>query len=166
MGQLIRQDSKIIKVTLAVTASSAYSSGQQVGGLNRIPDALSDGGYGILQSAFLVDKAKQKVAMTVWLFQDAPTLASADADSFDLTDAQAAANLIGTFKFAASDYQDSSSNSLATVVNLGLMLHNASTTNLPSGASKRDIWAVLMTTGTPTYVSTSDLVLGLGIIRH
>ncbi len=167
---MIHKASKIIVITPVVSTTPAYTAGDQVGGLNLISEAVNhDGGLATLQSLCIIDKGKQKSALTLFFFDDVPTLASTDNGAFDLTDAQMALSCIGSVLIPSANYQDSSSNSIATVLNIGMLLRSKAGKNavaLPSGASPRDLWCALMTTGTPTYVSTSDLVLKLGIEQH
>lgn len=162
--------SKIIAITPVVSTTPAYSAGDQVGGLNLVSEfANHDGGCGILQSLSVIDKGKQKAALTLLFFDDVPTIASIDNGAFDLTDAQMSLSCLGFVLVPTANYQDSSSNSIATVTNIGLLLRSKAGKNavaLPSGTTPRDIWCVIMTTGTPTYVSTSDLVIKLGIEQH
>ncbi len=162
--------SKIIVFTPVVSTTPAYSAGDQVGGLNLLAEAVNhDGGYGVLQSVSIIDKGKQKAALTLFLFDDVPTLVSTDNGAFDLTDAQASLSCLGHVLIPSANYQDTSSNSIATVLDIGLLIRSRAGKNavpFASGATPRDIWAVLMTTGTPTYVSTSDLVVKLGLIQH
>jgi hypothetical protein len=170
MSSLIRKASKIIVVTPVVSTTPAYSAGDQVGGLNVIPNAAHDsGGVVLLQSISVIDKGKQKAALTCFFFDDLPTIASIDNGAFDLTDAQMALSCIGFVLIPSANYQDSSSNSIATVANCGLMLKTNAGNNavpIPSGATKTSLWCVLMTTGTPTYVSTDDLRVKFGFEQY
>lgn len=167
---MIHKAAKVIVITPTVSTTPAYTAGDQVGGLNRIAEAANhDGGTLLLQSLTIIDKGKQKSALTLFLFDDVPTITSVDNGAFDLTDVQAALSCLGHVLIPSANYQDSSSNSIATVLNIGLLLRSNAGKNavaLPSGATPRDLWCVLMTTGTPTYVSTTDLVLKLGIEQH
>lgn len=170
MSQLIRKASKIVIFTPAVSANSAYTAADQVGGLNLLDQVtLTDRGVSLLQSVSVTDKASQKKALTLFFFDDVPTIASIDNGAFDLTDAQMALSCLGFVLIPAANYQDSSSNSIATVANCGLLLRSNAGNNgvqLPAGATKTSIWCVIMTTGTPTYTSVSDLTVKLGIEQH
>lgn len=170
MSLQIRKASKIIVVTPVVSTTPAYTAADQVGGLNLIPHAAHDsGGVVLLQSISVIDKAKQKAALICFFFDDLPTIASVDNGAFDLIDAQMALSCIGFVSVPSANYQDSSSNSIATVANCGLLLKSNAGNNavpLPSTASKTSLWCVLMTSGTPTYTSTSDLVVKFGFEQY
>lgn len=170
MSMQIRKASKIIQFTPVVSTTPAYTAGDQVGGLNLLGHVAHDsGGVALLQSVAVVDKGKQKAALTIFFFDDLPTIASVDNGAFDLLDAQMALSCIGFVLIPAANYQDSSSNSIATVANCGLLLHSNAGNNgvaLPATATKTSLWCVIMTTGTPTYVSVSDLVVKLGFEQY
>lgn len=103
----------------------------------------------ILRQISIVDKAKQKAALTVLLFDDLPVVASSNNAAVDITDAQMADKALAAVSIASGDYVDLAANSLATKV---------TTTLLKAVAESSSLYAVVFTTGTPTYGSTSDLV--------
>ncbi len=158
------------KFTPVVSVSPAYTAEDQVGGVNLLTDMVAaDGGTCLLQSVVVTDSAKQKAALTLYFFDDVPTITSVDNGAFDLLDAQLALTCIGHVLIPAANYQDSSSNSEATVTDVGLVLksnagHN--TASPPAGSNKRSLWCVVKTTGTPTYAAVSDLTIKLGIEQH
>lgn len=161
-----RKSFKIVTAT-PVIIPAAYSSGDFIGSLTRIPDAVLDSsGVCLLQSLVVVDKALQSVALDLWFFDNAVTIASADNAAFDLTDAELAAYGIGSITLAAGDYKASSSNSMATLRALNLVLQSkvgvSNNKLLPAGASPRDLYFALVSRATPTYASASDLVFKFG----
>lgn len=144
---------QINTVTPVITAA-AYSAGDQVGDIMTLSsvvrqDTNTQLGTAMLTSVSIIDKAKQSAAMTLWFFKTSPTLASTDHAAFNLTDANLAASFIGTVSVGAS-YASSTSNSVSSTSNLNLAVFNSS--------GGKDIYCVAQTTGTPTYVSTSDLI--------
>jgi hypothetical protein len=166
---MIHKASKIIVFT-PVVSTGAYSAGDQVGGLTLLSEAVNhDGGYAVIQSITVIDKAKQKAALSLFFFDDVPTITSVDNGAFDLTDAQAVLSCLGHALVPSANYQDSSSNSIATTLNVGLLLRSRAGKNavpFATGATPRDIWCVIMTTGTPTYGAASDLCIKLGFEQH
>lgn len=143
---------KVITVTPTVSTSPAYTSGDQVGGIQTLtlPDG-PDSRLATLLSLSVVDKGKQSAAMTVYFFTQLPTVASSDNAAFDLTDANM---LYYAFhvNIAATDYATSSSNAVAS-----LGMASVSKCALVSGSAPTALYAVVQTTGTPTYASTTDL---------
>ena len=132
--------------------TSAYSSGDQIGTLQTITGPTSGTGSGTrIEKLVIVDKAKQKAAMKIFLFDASPTVASADNDPADISDAEMASKAIGVISVAASDYADLSANSTATV-NPNLVVKPTAGTNA--------LYALMVSAGTPTY-GASDLVLKL-----
>ena len=115
---------------------------------------LSRGSVSILYSLTVIDKAKQNVELDLFFFDQLPTIASSDNAAFDLTDANMALSCVGVVNVPSSAYKNSSSNSCASVLNVGLAIKCGSTDVTKAG----DLYVVAVTRGTPTYASTSDLV--------
>ncbi len=135
----------------------AYAADDQVGGLqslNAITDM--DDNTAVLQSVAVLDQGKQSAALTIFFFQDRPSVASVDNGPLQLTDSEMQ-KCIGTVQVAAADYQTVTGSSIATVRNIGLHLL---TSEIVSSSNMRSykLYALVKTTGTPTYVSTTDLV--------
>ncbi len=146
---------KFIEIT-PVISTSAYTANDTVGAVNTVYSlTTSEKPIEALGSLIIVDKAKQKADLDLCFYSSSPTV-SADNAAFDLTDAMAL-KTIGCVAIAAADYIDSSSNSTATKRGLSLLMPQ-------SGG--QTIFAVLVTRGTPTYGSTSDLVLRMAFYEE
>ena len=140
----------VVEVTPTVSSGAAYDAADQVGGLITLAGAVPAAGDGaILRQISVVDKAKQKAALNVLLFDAEPTVASADNEAANVADTEMAGKCLGAVSIAAGDYVDLSASSVAT---------KATTTPVKANGSA-SLYALLVTTGTPTYGSTSDLVL-------
>lgn len=143
-----------------VISTSAYTAQDQVGGVQTLTNVIrqdSNLGYGtaMLTNVKIVDKAKQSAALEIWFFQNSPTMAGSDNAAFDLTDANLVlAGYLGHVVIAATDYSTSTSNAVAIIKNQNIEIDVPSTSTTPSS-----IYACMKTTGTPTYGSTSDLIL-------
>lgn len=164
MGTVIEGKSKLVTVTPVIQAA-AYADGDQLGSLFALVDALDDSsGTGGILSLSLVDKSKQKSALDILLFSGKPVVASADNAALDISDAEMAQKFIGKVHVSVSDYTDLANCSIACLTQVALLVNTVKDANNgnPSG---RDIWCILMCRGTPTYVSTSDLVLKVGVIQ-
>jgi hypothetical protein len=138
----------LIEVTPTVD-TSAYGSGDHVGDLQTLSGVNADGGQAcFLRTLVVVDKAKQKAALSVLFFDESQTIASSDNGALDITDAEMVDKCIGYVAVAAADYKDLNANSVATVKDVGLMLK-------PKKDGK--LYAIVLSGGTPTYGSASDL---------
>lgn len=138
------------------TNASAYEAGDCVGGKITITNAMRVAtGTGVLMSIDLIDKANQKAAMDVLIFNADPAAATITDDtafvySTDIT------KQIARIPIAAGDY--TTINSIATV-SLGSLGRTL------KAASGQNLYAALVLSGTPTYTSTSDIVITFGILQ-
>lgn len=111
-----------------------------------------------LLSVAIVDKAKQSAAFDILFFNALPTVASVDNGALSITDAEMASKYIGRVHILATDYVNTASNSDASVYGIGLLMQGAETNTLK-------LYAVCQAIGTPTYTSTSDLTIRLGVLQ-
>lgn len=160
MGMTIEGKAKIVTVTPTVD-TNIYASGDHLGTLVELANALDDAsGTGLIVSVVINDKASQNSVLNLLLFKDKPTVASADNAALNITDAEMAAKCIGHIPVAAADYVALSASSVAAVRNVNLMVQGLKSSDNPNGKS---LWAILRSGGTPTYTSTTDLVISFGI---
>jgi hypothetical protein len=145
----------VIKDVAAVTIG-AYSAGNAVGAKRTLANAVrSSGGTGILQSITILDRANQKAAMTLFIFDADPTNATITdkvAFVFGIDDLK----VIAQVSIASSDYVTTNTKALALISGLQIPLKAASGTTL---------YAVLVTTGTPTYAATDNVQVEFGIMQ-
>ena len=136
------------KVTPTVTASSAYSANDVVGGL------LTFGGLrnGTLQAITICDNAAQAVDYLLVLFESQPSVID-DADTFDIQDAD-------LHKIIYQDSLTSSSNRQAFTDNSYHYLYGLS---VPIWSAGGTVFGFLITPGTPTYAATSDITVTLQV---
>jgi hypothetical protein len=145
----------VIKDTTAVSTSPAYSAGDAVGAKRTIANAVRTPGTGVLESVTILDRANQKAAMTLFIFDADPTAATITDNAafvFSTDDVK----VIAQVNIAASDYVTTNSKALAQKTGLGVALKASSGTSL---------YAALVTTGTPTYAATTDVQLEYGILQ-
>lgn len=138
--------SRIIKKTLVVSTTPAYSAGDAVGA--KISFGLVNA---TLNSLTLLDAGNQGAAATLFLFDGNPAAATttdnaAYAPSTDFT------KIIAAIPIPA--YVTTASRKTAHVSSLNLPIKSTS------------LYGVLVTTGTPTYAAVSDLTLSLGFGPH
>lgn len=145
--------------TLAVTQTtnaSAYEAGDAVGGKITITSAMrTSGGTGVLQSIHLIDKGNQKAAMELLIFDSDPTAATITDDTAFVYSTDISKQ-IARIPIAASDYV--TLNSIATASLGGL-------SRIVKASGSANLYAALVTTGTPTYISTSDIIITFGILQ-
>lgn len=146
-------------VTITTSTSPAYSTGDQIGGINTIANAVvRNFKTGTLIDVVIIDKDGQNAAIDVYLFSASPTLVSTDNAAFSISDSEAAAKLLGFVSVAATDYSSTAQNSIASPAAPKPIV-------IQPSAESTSIYAVLVSRGTPTYTSTSALTLKLGIAK-
>jgi hypothetical protein len=142
-----------VSQTPAITAG-AYSAKDAVGGLLTFANAArTSGGAITIQQITITDLSTQAANLVLVLF-DRTFTATADNAPFDPSDADMA-NAIAMIPILTSDYQAFADNCMATVRGVGAAM-------VLSGTS---LFGQLMCTGTPTYGSTADLTVRLGIYQ-
>lgn len=154
--QLRRIPADIFSLTVT-TAAAAFHDNDQIGTVMEIPGLMEETkGKAILRSLTLLDKAAQKSELDILFFSENPTNAVASNDAASISDAEMASKFLGHVKILATDYEDLAACSFATKQNLSLLLEC-------NTDRSQSIWALVVSRGTPTYGSTSDLVFKLGV---
>ena len=152
MGKVSGNMSRI-QPTMAITAG-AYAAGEVIGGELTLTNAMRvTGGTGMLHKLTVVDKANVKPELRCLLFDSNPagtfadnglmTINAADYDNI-LSDLHIASTDYVTFDDAGTDWN------IATLRNIGDFV--------AAVAGSRDLYAVFVAVGTPTFTSTSQLV--------
>jgi hypothetical protein len=136
------------KVTPTVTASSAYTANDVIGGLLTFSGLRN----GTLQSITVCDGAAQAVDYLLVLFESAP-ISIADADEFDFGD-------LDLTKIIYQDSLTSASNRQAFIDNSYHYLYGLS---VPIWSEGGTVYGYLITTDTPTYAATSDITVTLQV---
>ena len=140
-----------------VCQAAAYATGELVGGLLTISAihgevAGSDPkfGGGLIQSVLITDLAKQSVNKDVVFFDTNPANTTfTENAAFDPADADLV-DILGVAQITTwVDFNDSS---IGQALNLAIPFSNTA------------LYAAIVERGAPTYVSTSDLTLRVGIL--
>lgn len=153
-GLYVDQRSKVVRlqVTPVVSTTPAYTAKDAVGSQMTFANAVrATGGSGTIMAVQIEDKGQQRIATDLVLF-DRSITAATDNAIFAPTDAELAF-CIGVIPILAADYYDFSTNSVASQKGV----------NLPFVLSGTDLFAQLVTRGTPTYTSVNDIVVTLTI---
>lgn len=155
-------DNKAVIVFATPTIDTGiYASGDQLGSLVELTNALDDSsGTGTITSVSIVDKAKQASIIQLLFFRDKPVVTSVNNAALDISDAEMIDKCIGVVAFAAADYIALNVNSVATIRDVGLVISSRKSADNLNGTS---LWVIARSGGTPTYTSTSDLVISIGI---
>ena len=144
-------------IPAAASFATPYSSGDVIGGLNTITGAVLDtGACAKLDSIVVLDAANQKSAIDLVFFGDVPASSfGADNAAYALADGDLL-KLIGRYSVAGADYVSSSTtNAEATLRNIEL--------DLQAVANSKNLYVVVVSRGTPTYGSATDLTIKLGM---
>lgn len=142
-------------VTPTVTASSAYTAGNLVGGLMTFSNSFVNTS-GVLQSIVIKCKSVQTTAFKLYLFSQQPTNTTWTDKTAPAINALDLPYLIDFFIFAAPD------SGLGTMTIYSQDGLGKSVANTASGTQ---LYGVLVAVGTPTFTSTSDVSVALGIIQ-
>lgn len=134
--------------------TNAYATGDRMGSIVTVAGAFPANGSKInILSVSVLDKAKQNAAFEILLFNQLPTIASADNAAIDLTDTEQL-KLVGVIPVLTTDYTTAyGSNSQATKMNVNLVI--------PAYVSSTNLYALLVCRGAPTYAADS-LVINIG----
>lgn len=146
----------IIKVSPTVTAG-AYTANDCVGGKITLAGAARVAGACTwLQSFTLIDQAAQAAEMVVYLFDADPAAGTyTNDDELDIHDTDMDL-CVGAFRVLGGNYMAAKDNTVATVTNIGLRCRPSAGTTL---------YALIKTTGTPTYAAATDVQLIFGFVR-
>jgi hypothetical protein len=146
-----------LSVTPTISNGAVYASGDVIGGLQTISNAVRKaGGSGTILSIVVIDKTQaQRAAMDILFFDRSVTVA-ADNAAVATSDADMA-NCLGIVSIGPYNtaFPGTPLNSLSTLLNVGL----------PIVCNGADLFAVVVSRGTPTYTSTSDLEFKYTILQ-
>lgn len=147
-----------LQQTPTVSTSPAYTAGDAIGGKISFTSAVraASPGSGMIHSIGISDLAKQDSAIDIIFFSADPSGTTfTDNTALDIADADLT-KIIGIKKLVATDYSDFADNACACVGNVGLPFKLASGTTL---------YACLIARGTPTFASTNDITVTLGVFQ-
>ncbi len=137
-----------ITATPTITASSAYTAKYEVGGLITLANAFGSANSGRIDSLILTSKSVQTIGFTVHFFRSNPTNST-------WADKTALAINASDIPYYIGAYALSNPNSdMGTVT-----IYTLDAVSKLVSASGTSLYAIIETTGTPTFTSTSDLTL-------
>lgn len=143
----------VIDQTPTVSSGSAYAAGDAVGGLLTFANAaLYSGGSGFISAVRIDDLGQQMATLELVLFDQSFT-ASSDNAAFAPSDADLA-NAVADLPIYS--WYNFSTNAVGMASNLWIPFTCSGGTSL---------YGQLLTRGTPTYTSTSDIKVRLTVYR-
>lgn len=147
-------------VAQTVTASSAYASGNVVGGKISCANAVRSGGLGgLIQTVWVSDKSGQIQPYEFWPFNSDPSATTVTNKS------AIAINAADLSKVAAPPIViPSTATVLGATTTMGITGASGLATSFRLADGNTTLYGILVTRGTPTYTSTSDVGVYLTII--
>lgn len=135
--------------------TSAYATGELIGGKLTLTNATAYTVYsGIISNVTIIDKDKEGADLDVVFFDTDPTATTfTDQAAFDPADADAL-NIICTISLTTD----------VAFANNGLSYANNQNCPFKTNSSNT-IYAAIVSRGSPTYTSSSDLLLRVGILQ-
>lgn len=149
---------KVITITPAAASfATPYSSGDVIGAVNTLSNAALNSGQAVkLDSVVVLDKANQKSSLDLIFFNEAPVNSiGADNAAYALHDDDLT-KVIGRISVTGSDYVSSST------TNAEAVYRDLELTMQPKLGSK-NIFMAVVSRGTPTYGSASDLIVKVSL---
>ena len=143
-----------VAVTPAITASSAYTAGNEVGGLMTFASMFGTANSGIVQDIKIKCKSVQTVQFTLYIFKTNPTNSTWTDKSAPAINAADIPFLEVAIPFTAP-YSGLGTHTLYSVDAAGIEIV----------ASSTSLYAVLVTSGTPTFASTSDITVEIVVLQ-
>jgi hypothetical protein len=144
-----------VQVTPAVTAASAYATGNIVGGLITFANAVQGTVLsGVLESITLAIKSTQTATFKLYLFGSAPSTTFTDKTAPAIGTGDAA-KLLDVISLSGGDSGLGANCTLYVADNIGKSLVLAGTA----------LYGVLTVAGTPTFTTTSDVVVTASILK-
>lgn len=151
----VRSYSPVFDVTLS-TDTSAYASGDVLADSQVLTNIMrANDSTGVLQSVTMLDKADQKVAMTLYFLSSNVAMGTENAAP-SISDANSLF-ILGYVDIAASDWKDLGGTAVASIKGIGLGL-------APASGTRNVYIAAVNGTGTPTFAADS-LVARLTVLQ-
>lgn len=142
-----------VSVPLTVTASSAYTANNSVGGLIRFSSITGPQQSGVVQNLTVQCKSAQTTGYKLYLFNDNPSNTTIADKATPTLSAVDLPKLLDVITLGSSD--STLGPTLNVTDNIGRAFTAPSTT----------LYAILITTSTPTYSLASDVSIVLSVMQ-
>ena len=135
------------------SSTDAHTAGDVVAAPEELVNFSREAGRGVLiESIVVIDESDTGAALDL-VFLDASGSIGAESAAFTMTDA-VALTCIGIVPITASDYKDAVDNKVATVMNIGMLMH-------PTNAAT-SVWVGLVARGSITPAAVDDITIKIG----
>ena len=143
--------------------TAAYATGELVGGkLTFTPAVRSSTGTGYVVSVIMADKAAQAVDFDLVLFRENPSSTTfTDQAAFDVADADLTKVIAVVDLDSSSSAKAFADNSVHYVGNLVLPVQGYDSSATPTVT--KTIYGALVSRGAPTFATSGDVTITLGI---
>ncbi len=146
-------ETKVVSVT-PTADTSIYASGDVIGGLMTFSNAV---GYqsttGIVTSATVSDKNSTASDLELWVFSSNPSASTfTDQAAFTIADADIT-KVISVISLGSTSRFDAASNGVKYLGSI----------SCPVSTTSKTLYAVLVSRGTPTFATSSDVTVKLAI---
>lgn len=146
-------ETKVVSVTPTVD-TSIYASGDVIGGLMTFSNAV---GYqsttGIVTSATVSDKNSTASDLELWVFSSNPSASTfTDQAAFTIADADIT-KVISVISLGSTSRFDAANNGVKYLGSI----------SCPVSTTSKTLYAVLVSRGTPTFATSSDVTVKLAI---
>lgn len=148
---------RTIQITPAVSNGVAYTAGDSVGGANVTSLNGSQTRRAVLKSLVVTDASNQKANLTILITKAALNTTPTDNGALAIAAADLP-NIVAKINVATADYETIDSKAVAQI-ELSRTIE-AEKVTVPDFR----LWVYVLTTGTPTYGSTSALSLHFGLL--
>lgn len=148
---------RTLDVTPTVSNGVAYTAGDAVGGENVLSLNGSQTRRAVLKSLVVRDASNQKADLTVLITRAALATTPTDNGALALA-AEDLASIVAKINIATADYETIDSKAVAQI-ELSRTIEAENVERPPFR-----LWVYVLTTGTPTYGSTSALKLHFGLL--
>lgn len=149
---------KLVNFIPAVTTGSAYTAGNNVGGLLTVAGQRVTNGTALLDHLSVFDHSAQAAPLDILFFNNTPAATFTNKAAFPTLSNADLTLCIGRVSIAAGDYVTVGGAGAATKPNLGIML--------TATGGDANIRMAINTSGTPTWVGASDLTVRLGLTQN
>lgn len=155
LAEVVTTKTTVVEAAPTVDTGGAYATGELIGGKLTLSNATAYTVYsGIISNVTIIDKDKEAADLDVVFFDTDPTATTfTDQAAFDPADADLL-NIICTVSVTTDVSFSDNGMSYANNVNCPFRTPGSNT-----------IYAAIVSRGSPTYTSSSDLLLRVGILQ-
>lgn len=153
-AQVYHTDVQYASVTPTVSTSPAYTAKDSVGGLLTFRGICKASNTVQVNSVTITDKADQAVAYDLQLFSANPTASTFTDNSVTAVNTTDLAKILPVISLLSTDHFSYSATGVSSLSSL-----NSGGFVTTTGGT---LYGVLVTRGTPTYTSTSDITVRVG----